>query len=287
MNESFKHILATRIGHNKIKCIWLDAMAITQFKSKGFLTTATGNPATGQRAVKDLPFLEATFKASLIGQEDIHESIDGSCTPSTVATINNGTNWEAEFKAESITSRVIEMAMGEEWKSSSGYDYYPSFTKVIPASGVITDTTNLPSTLTPADVSVSIINTGTYGPGRPLNVLATGSATSSAVVLNAASGTLTFAVAYQGAVVKYTPKKTLSSVYTIGVEDVYNLLTAFRFIGEFCSTDNERIIIDTNLQAVLEPEFKSGAKPDISLKYKCVALSGARSVLKWISVPPS
>lgn len=263
-------------------------MPLTQFKAKGFLTTATGNPVAGQRAAKDVPFLEASFKASLIGQADIFESIDGSCTPSLVATINNGTNWEADFKAESITARVIEMAMGEEWKSSSSYDYYPSIAKTIPASGVITDTVNLPTTLTPTDLSVSILNTGTYGPGKPLEVAATGTATASKVILAATAGTLTFAAALAGAVVKYMPKKTLSSVYTIGVEDTYSLLTAFRFIGEFCSTDsNEQIIIDTLLQAVLEPEFKSGAKPDISLKYKCVAAPGSRSVLKWVLVPAS
>jgi len=261
-------------------------MALTQFNSKGFLTTATGNPIAGQRAAKDVPFLEASFKATLDGQDDIRESIDGACTPSVVATINNGQKWEADFKMESITSRVIEMAMGEEWKSTSSYVYYPSITKVVPTNGVIADAVNLPTTLVPADVSVSVLNAGTYGPGRPLEVATVGPATISKVVLDATAGTLTFAAAHQGAVVKYMPKKTLSGLYSIGVEDTYNLLTSFRFIGEFCSTDaKERIIIDTQLQAVLEPEFKSGTKPDISLKYKCVAAAGSRSVLKWIMIP--
>ena len=261
-------------------------MALTQFRAKGFLTTATGNPVAGQKAAKDIPFLEASFKAALDGQEDIRESIDGSCTPSVVATINAGTKWEADFKLESITSRVIEMAMGEDWKSTASYIYYPSITTIVPASGVITDVVNIPTTLGVGDISVSVLNAGTYGPGRPLEVAATGSATISKVIMAAAAGTLTFAAAHIGAVVKFMPKKTLSSVYTIGVEDTYNLLTSFRFIGQFCSTDsNENIIIDTQLQAVLEPEFKSGAKPDISLKYKCVAAAGSRSVIKWIMIP--
>ena len=261
-------------------------MAITQFEAKGFLTTATGNPVAGQRAAKDIPFLEASFKATLDGQEDIRESIDGACTPSVVATINNGQKWEADFKMESITSRVIELAMGEEWKTTGSYIYYPSFTRVIAANGLITDTVNIPVGMVPADISVSILNVGSYGPGRPLEVATVGPATISKVVLDPAAGTLTFAAAHFGAVAKYMPKKTLSSVFSIGVESTYNLLTAFRFIGEFCSTDKkERIIIDTNLEAVLEPEFKSGAKPDMSLKYKCVAAAGSRSVLKWILVP--
>ena len=261
-------------------------MALTQFKAKGFLTTATGNPVAGQKAAKDIPFLEASFKAALDGQDDIRESIDGSCTPSVVATINAGTKWEADFKLESITSRVIEMAMGEEWKATSSYIYFPSITTIVPASGVITDVINITTGLGVGDISVSVLNAGTYGPGKPLEVAATGSATTSKVIMAAAAGTLTFATAYAGAVVKFMPKKTLSSVYTIGVEDTYNLLTSFRFIGQFCSTDStENIIIDTQLQAILEPEFKSGSKPDISMKYKCIAAPGSRSVIKWIMIP--
>ncbi len=259
-------------------------MGVTQFEAKGFLTNA-GNPVAGQRAVKDFPFLSATFSASVEGQEDIRETQDGNCKPVVVQTIDDGQTWQAEFSAESITARVLELAMGEEWTVTGSYTYYPSFRAVVAADGSVTDAVNILSSLTPADISVSVLETGSYGAGgQALEVLATGTATATAVVLTAATGKLQFATSYVGKTIKYAPKKTLTNPHTLGIAATYELLTSFRFVGQLCSDNpNEKIIVDTDLQAILEPEFTfGGGKPEITLTYKCVAINGARSPIRFI-----
>ena len=259
-------------------------MGVTQFEAKGFLTNA-GNPVSGQRAIKDFPFLSATFSASVEGQEDIRETQDGNCKPVVVQTIDDGQTWQAEFSAESITARVLELAMGEEWALTGSYVYYPSFRGTVAADGSFINIPNLGTTLTAADISVSVLETGAYGPGgQALEVATTGSATATKVILTPADSKLQFTTAYAGKTIKYAPKKTLVNAHTLGIEETYELLTSFRFMGQLCSDNpNEKIIVDTDLQAILEPEFTfGGGKPEITLTYKCVAINGARSPIRFI-----
>jgi hypothetical protein len=256
-------------------------MAVRNFEAKGFFLDS-GVAVTGQTAVMDLPLLTGVFTRAIDNEVKIKGSTDGSCTPATVATINDGYTMTAAFTVQDTSPRVLSMMMGEAWKATASLGFSESVTLTVPSTSPyeIVNATAIGSGATAPDIQVTVLSVGAFGAPIPLQVI-TGAATTSAVQLTAASNKLVFHANYAGATVKVAYKSDKATIQTLGIE-TSTAFTNQKFMGRLCLTET-----GVNLWMIAYLQYKGGftfnvgTAGDQTLEYEVVTPTGLRSGLQF------
>lgn len=259
-------------------------MAIVHFRGSGIIVPA-GVKLSTQAAVMEDRMVSASL-AKEIEVRDIPGIVDGSDIIQTVDSYTRRTTWTFTTSTESVDWSLMELLFNEASQEtasfSEGHDY---FRATVPATPFEITNTKILSTFTASDIQVSIVENGAWGKIRPLTVVTTGTPTADQVLLTAATSKLTFHEDNEGATIKVAPKKTLTTVDTIGVEDNPKSFDGSKFTGILTSTRGEEYL--TVIDGLTQSEgwtLTMGDESAQDLTWRATTTGSSRSPVKMARI---
>lgn len=257
-------------------------MTIRNFEAKGFFTDNNVIGATpNQKALIDLPMISTTISKE-VEETEVEGTIDGACEVQILDTIITRTTFNVSFEVQKLRSDTIALLMGETWEAAPNTKISNFKMTAVPLTGPfeVTDS-KITSTLTAADVKVSIYAGGAWGLPRYLEVVTTGSPTVNQVRLDAAAGKFVFASGLAGAVIKYSVDEVVASgLESLGVSANPRRLNNLLFRGVLCSTEPEIVMVEMDLSPSGGFELPIGGDPGVTLEYRAVVKGANRSPVR-------